>query len=78
MEEQLCELLRLLNEKHPNERADGFVKILLYADGSGSIYDRPITEDGSELFSFDDPGELAEYLAKPSPEEPEHLEERNK
>jgi hypothetical protein len=72
---ELEELLNLLNDKHPNENHDGFVKILIYSDGSGRIYDGPVTQDDEhELFEFSNPGELVEYLRRPNIE-PEHLEE---
>lgn len=73
---ELEELMRLLNEKHPNENHDGFVKILIYSDGSGHIYDGPVTQDEEHtLFEFHNLSELVEYLSRPNIE-PEHLEER--
>lgn len=68
LEMSITNLLAALQEKHPNGRADGFVKILMYADGSGKIYDGPIVSDEGEpllenvLFAFEGKEELAEWL----------------
>jgi hypothetical protein len=68
LEMSITDLLAALQEKHPDDRAEGFVKILMYSDGSGKIYDGPIISDKGEpllenvLFEFDGKEELAEWL----------------
>jgi hypothetical protein len=72
--EQLLELLRLLNVKHPDDRYDGWAKLILYNDGSGYICEGPY-KDSNILFDFDDLEELVAHLNTPDGEEPEHKEE---
>lgn len=68
LELSITNLLSAIQEKHPNARADGFVKILMYSDGSGRIYDGPITSDEGKpllenvLFEFEGKEELADWL----------------
>lgn len=80
LELSITNLLAALQEKHPNSRAEGFVKILIHSDGSGKIYDGPITSDKGEpllenvLFEFDGKEELAEWLDRGQIPEPTERE----
>lgn len=68
MEAAITEVLAAVQEKHPDERAEGFVKIVLYSDGHGAIYEGPIDEDNI-LFEFSGKEELADWLdSGPIPE----------
>lgn len=68
LELSITNLLAALQDKHPDSRAEGFVKILMYSDGSGKIYDGPtISDEGrplleNVLFEFHGKEELADWL----------------
>lgn len=63
LELSITNLLAALQQKHPGSRAGGFVKILMYSDGSGMILDGPLAEIGENiLFEFEGKEELADWL----------------
>lgn len=80
LELSITNLLAALQEKHPNSRAEGFVKILMYSDGSGRIYDGPVVSDDGKhlsenvLFEFEGKEELADWLDSGQVPEPTERE----
>jgi hypothetical protein len=75
LEHSVEDLLAALYEKHGEGGGTGFLKILIWGDGSGRIYDGPMYSDEGKpmdeniLFRFEGKEELSDWLnSGPIPE----------